>query len=158
MSWCGECREDAEGSEPESWKGTSVSEDTTPRVAKPERWILVLVAFSVLVCAPPALCESDTRPPLEKTVFASPVSARTNCKQCFPDTASKGQGYCVVKQNHTAAPDRVSVLMDSLPHIILMEILLKQPIFPWIGSFYFSVTTNHENILHVLQNHHIFPE
>jgi len=52
VSWCGEHWEDAEGGEFESWRGTSVSEGTAPRVAKPERQIAVLVAFSVPVCAP----------------------------------------------------------------------------------------------------------
>lgn len=53
-----------------------VSEGTTPRVAKPKRWMVALVAFSVLVCAPPALCQSDKKPLAKKnqTVFASPVN------------------------------------------------------------------------------------
>lgn len=54
-SWCGERREDADGGKSKSWRGTSVSEGTTPRMAKPERWIVALVAFSVLVCALPTL-------------------------------------------------------------------------------------------------------
>lgn len=49
VSWHGDHREDAEGGQSESWRGTLVSEGTTPRVAKPRRWIVVLVAFSVLV-------------------------------------------------------------------------------------------------------------
>lgn len=55
VSWHEERREDAEGGEPKSWSGISVSEGTTPRVAKLERWIVAVFAFSVLVCAPPTL-------------------------------------------------------------------------------------------------------
>lgn len=80
VSWHGEHREYAEGGETESWRGTSVSEGTTPRVAKPRRWMVALVAFSLLVCAPPALCESDKKPLAKKKKQQCLLLLLTFCK------------------------------------------------------------------------------